>query len=92
MKIEFDPAKDQLNREKHGGISLADAERLDWNTAIVQPDPRHEYGELREIGYAPIGNRLYCVVYVRRGEVFRIISLRKANDREVGRYEQNETD
>ena len=34
---------------------------------------------------------LYCVVFVRRGEVFRIISLRKANDREVEAYEKGQT-
>ncbi len=39
------------------------------------------------IGYAPIGRRLYCVVFVDRGEVRRVISLRKANSREVRMYE-----
>ena len=37
-----------------------------------------------DIGY--IGDRLYYVVYVEREEVRRIISLRKANLREVQRY------
>ncbi|PSF07813.1 BrnT family toxin [Marinobacter halophilus] len=38
------------------------------------------------IGYGPIGNRVYCVVFTERGEVRRIISLRKANRREVRLY------
>ena len=38
------------------------------------------------IGYAYIGLRLYCVVYTDRGDERRIISLRKANSREVKRY------
>ena len=50
------------------------------------PDTRHDYGEVRMIGYVPIGDRVFCVVFVDREEVRRIISLRKANDREVKRY------
>ena len=34
MEIEFDPAKDAANLAKHG-VSLALAERLDWNAALV---------------------------------------------------------
>jgi uncharacterized protein len=90
MDIEFDAAKDKANREKHS-VSLGEAAQLDWDAALVAPDTRHEYGEHREIGYAPMGARLYCVVFVRRGEVFRIISLRKANDREVEAYEKGQT-
>jgi len=35
------------------------------------------------IGYAPILTRVYCVVFTDRGNIRRIISLRKANKREV---------
>ncbi len=47
---------------------------------------RHDYGENRQIGYAYIGLRLYCVVYTDRDESRRIISLRKANNREINHY------
>jgi uncharacterized DUF497 family protein len=40
------------------------------------------------IGYALQGERLYCVVFTDRGTVRRIISLRKANNREIMRYVQ----
>jgi uncharacterized DUF497 family protein len=53
----------------------------------AQPDLRHEYGEERQIGYAPLDGRLHCVVFVERDAGRRIISLRKANNREVKRYE-----
>lgn len=56
---------------------------------MASPDQRSDYGEMRMIGYAPIGNRLYCVVFVDRGTVRRIISLRKANSREVRAYVQS---
>jgi uncharacterized DUF497 family protein len=90
MHITFDPGKDKLNQSKHG-ISLAEAANLDWLSVMVKPDTRRDYQELREIGYGLIGNRLYCVVLVQRGESFHIISLRKANSREVKDYvEQTE--
>lgn len=44
------------------------------------------YDNSMEIGYALVGDRLYCVVYTQRGETMHIISLRKANCREVKRY------
>ncbi|MBF0153605.1 MAG: BrnT family toxin [Magnetococcales bacterium] len=85
MNIAFDPAKDAANRLKHGE-SLADAEGLEWEKILAAPDQRHDYGELRMVGYVPKDERVYCVVFVDRGEVRRIISLRKANKQEVKRY------
>lgn len=86
MQFAFDPAKDALNRAKHG-VSLSAAARLDWNRVLAKLDTRTDYGEPRQIGYGPIGRRLYCVVFVDRGDTLRIMSLRKANNREIGRYE-----
>lgn len=86
MIFAYDTAKDSRNLECHG-VSLGDAARMDWGATIVKPDKRREYGEARLIGYGPIGDRLYCVVFADRGHVLRIISLRRANRREVVRYE-----
>jgi uncharacterized DUF497 family protein len=85
MRIEFDPRKDAANIAKHG-VSLAQALRLEWDTAVTWPDFRKDYGEERMSGIAYIGLRLYVVVYVNRMFVRRIISLRKANPREMKRY------
>jgi hypothetical protein len=87
VHIEFDAAKDLANRDKHG-LSLVEAARMDWTTAIAKRDRRRDYGEAREIGYGLIERRLHCVVFVRRGATFRIISLRRANRREIRNYEQ----
>ncbi|WP_159714592.1 BrnT family toxin [Geminicoccus flavidas] len=54
---------------------------------LVKPDERRDYGELREIGYASMDGRLYCVVFTRRDDVLHVISLRKANLREFRPYE-----
>ena len=49
-------------------------------------DDRFEYGELRMIALAPKTGVLYYVAFVERGEARRIISLRRANRREVKHY------
>ncbi|UDL07397.1 BrnT family toxin [Marinobacter sp. CA1] len=85
MDIDFDSAKDAANREKHG-VSLSEAAGLEWDTLVFEPDTRHDYGEERYVGFALRGDRLYCVVFTDRAGVRRIISLRKANSREVKRY------
>jgi len=88
MRIEFDPAKDASNREKHG-LSLAVAAELDWDASLVWVDERFGYGEVRMIALAPDTGILYYVAFVDRGETRRIISLRKANRREVKHYVQS---
>ena len=88
MRIEFDPVKDASNQLKHG-VSLALAAELEWNAAWVWVDERFEYSEVRMIALAPKTKILYYVAFVDRGDVRRIISLRRANRREVKYYVQN---
>ncbi|MCM8596934.1 BrnT family toxin [Accumulibacter sp.] len=85
MEIVYDLAKDAANMAKHG-VSLALAAEVEWESAVVWPDVRREYGETRMAAICYIGLRLYYVAFVDRAEVRRIISLRKANQREVKRY------
>ncbi len=88
MEITFDTTKDAANVVKHG-VPLAMAAELEWDSLWAMPDVRREYGEPRMIGYAIADDRLFCVVYTDRGETRRIISLRKANPKEVNRYVAN---
>ena len=85
VKIAFDPAKCASNITKHG-VSLADAADIEWDTLWAKEDERGQYREVRMIGFAYIGLRLYCVVYTDRADTRRIISLRKANRRELKHY------
>lgn len=87
MKISHDPAKDAANVEKHG-VSLALAAKLEWDSVVTWPDTRRAYGEPRQCGIGYIGLRLFFVAFVDRAEGRRIISLRKANPREVKYYAQ----
>ena len=89
MDVTFDPAKDAVNMEKHG-VSLTEAASFEWADALVWPDQRRDYGEPRMAALGYIGLRIMAVVFVDRPPEQpterRIISLRKANSREVKRY------
>ena len=88
MRIEFNRVKDVVNQATHG-VSLALAAELDWDAALIWIDERYEYDELRMIALAPETNRLYYVAFVDRGEIRRIISLRRATRREIKHYVEN---
>ena len=86
--IEFDPVKDQINQARHR-LPLGAAELLFEGPFIEEEDRRRNYGETRFVATGPVeefGDRIYVVVYVWRGGVRRIISFRKANDREIRKY------
>ena len=85
MHIEFDPVKDASNQTKHG-VSLSMANELDWESALVWVDDRFEYNEMRMVALAPQTETLYFVAFVDRAQARRIISLRRANRREVKHY------
>ena len=85
MQFDFDPGKDATNLSKHG-LSLAAAAELSWDAALVWVDDRTDYGEVRMVALAPIGEMLFFVAFVDRETVRRIISLRRANRREVNHY------
>lgn len=78
----------RTQQTKHG-LSLGMTEELDWEAALVWVDGRFEYNEIRMIALAPKTEILYYVAFVDRGEVRRIISLRRANRREVKHYVEN---
>ena len=65
------------------------AGELDWEAALVWVDERVDYSETRMMALAPKTEILYYVAFVDRGEVRRIISLRRANRREVKHYVEN---
>ncbi|MGE0421873.1 MAG: BrnT family toxin [Reyranellaceae bacterium] len=85
MRYVFDTAKDAANQAKHG-VSLALAEVLFAGPHVSVSDDRFDYGEMREVAFGLINGRLFVCVYVDRGAQRRVISLRKANRREVKRY------
>jgi uncharacterized DUF497 family protein len=87
MKLSYDSAKNDSNIQKHG-LSLAQARLLEWVTALEWIDGRKNYGEERRVALVLMEQRLYCIVYVELKIGVRVISLRKANVREVEKYEK----
>lgn len=85
MKIEYDDAKNQHNI-KVRGLNFDLVYDFDFDNAIELVQIVD--GETRYFALGYIQNRLHALVYTLRGECVRIISLRKANKREVKKYEQ----
>lgn len=89
MNFEWDESKSEA-RFRERGFDFAYAARAFFDPdRIVHADTRHSYGEER---YQPMGKverRLFVVVYTPRLDAMRIISVRKANQREVRHYEDN---
>ena len=85
MHYGLDPTKNESNLDKHG-LSLAEVDGFEWETAVIREDTRKQYTEQRFEAIGLISERVYVMVYCLRKDVVRIISLRKANPREVKRY------
>jgi len=88
VKYVYDPAKNRTNQSKHG-VSFALAEVLFAGPHLSMTDDRFEYGEVREVAFGLINDRLFVCVYTDRDAERRVISLRRANRREVKRYGEN---
>jgi uncharacterized DUF497 family protein len=87
MDITFDPNKNTRNIEERG-LSFECAADFDFETALYVIDDRHNYGETRIRALGFIAARLHALVFTETKTGIRVISLRKANNREVKRYEQ----
>lgn len=87
MNYEWDEDKRQANRTKHG-VDFSLVEEFDWRTAQIEEDLRRVYGEPRFIAIGRLGERVHVLIFTGRDGSIRIIGLRKANPREVKRYEK----
>jgi uncharacterized DUF497 family protein len=85
LTIEFDRGKNIANVAKHG-VDMAAAAEFDFETAETWTDTRLSYGEMRTIAIGFIGLRLHVLVFTMRGQIMRVISLRKANRKESAAY------
>ena len=87
MKYEWDGEKNAANEAKHG-IVFEEAATFEWDAAFVTRYLRTDYGEPRFTAIGFIEARLCVLIFTKRGDVVRIISLRKANARERKYYEE----
>lgn len=87
MKIEYDILKNAKNIEERG-LPFDLAKDLKWSSAVIWQDARFEYGEIRWNALAFLDERLHNVVFKQIEGGIRVISFRKANKREMIKYER----
>ena len=87
MKIEYDPVKNERNIVERA-LSFDRVVKFDFVTALYVIDDRRDYGETRYRSLGYIENRLYALVFVEIQDGIRVISFRKANQREIQFYER----
>jgi uncharacterized DUF497 family protein len=85
MNFKWDEDKNQKNIEKHG-LHFHDAELVFAGKVVTFSDDRNDYGEERFITLGELMNRVVVVVHTQRHFTMRIISMRKANEREKRIY------
>lgn len=91
MVVYWDEEKRLANVVKHG-VDFTDACRLFEGPFMTMTDNRRDYGEIRSIAFGYVENRLIAVAFTKRQDIIRIISARKANDREKKRFEDEIAD
>lgn len=84
--LTWDETKRQATLANRG-LDFADAGKAIDGKSLSFPDTRRDYGEVRTITVGFLHGRMTVVVWVQRGEERRIISMRKANEREISEYQ-----
>lgn len=90
MAYEWDEDKRKANIKAHG-VDFAAVLEFDWDHATIELDDREDYRELRERATGFIGVRLHVLIFTRREDAVRVISLRKATRKEVRDYVKNQS-
>ena len=86
MTVEFDDAK-RARTLAERGLDMARADEVFDGASLTVEDDRTDYGETRYITIGFLDERMVVLVWTPRGDAHRIISMRKANDREKAIYE-----
>lgn len=88
MTFDFDPRKSRANHDKHG-IDFIEAQKL-WDDLDLLEIPARTEDEPRWVVIGRIGPRCWSAVITYRGDVVRIISVRRSRREEVELYEGQE--
>ncbi len=83
--FEFDAAKSESNRAKHG-IDFIEAESL-WSDPMLLEIPAKTEDEPRFLAVGQIDGKHWSAVITYRGSRIRLISVRRARTEEVALYE-----
>jgi hypothetical protein len=88
VQVEWDEAKNRLNLEKHG-IALSDAGHVFEKPLLIRRDERKDYGEPRWIALGDLNSTVVVLVFTRRENSIRVISMRKGNKHERQIYQDH---
>ncbi len=88
MPFAFDPAKSLYNKDKHG-IDFSEAQAI-WSDPRCLIAPARNMSEPRFLAVGKIGGKIWAAVFTVRDGKVRIISVRRARDQEIDRYEDDE--
>ena len=86
MRFEWDEAKSRRCLESRGFDFIFAARVFKDESRITIKDKRHDYDENRYVTYGNINSRLFCIAFAIRNGAIRIISARKAIEREIRAY------
>jgi uncharacterized protein len=87
VDFEWDSAKEQANRKKHG-VDFQTAAKVFLDPHAIELDDRDAAGELRFNAIGMVDGRVLFVAYTMRGDVIRIISARGAEPHEKRKYHE----
>lgn len=87
MDFEWDRAKEQANRRKHG-VDFRAAAKVFLDPYAIELDDIGSADEERFNVIGLVDNRMLFVTYTLRGETIRIISARGAEGHEKRRYHE----
>ncbi len=85
MRITFDPVKREMTLARRG-LDFARAGEVFDGVNVTMRDTRFNYGEAREITVGYLDEQVVVLVWTLRGSARRIISMRRANEREIKKY------
>jgi uncharacterized DUF497 family protein len=87
MRLEWDEAKRQATLDQRR-LDFADAAEVFAGFTLTVEDDRRDYGETRFQTVGQVARDVVMIVWTWRGDMRRVISMRKCDDRERARYEQ----
>jgi hypothetical protein len=86
--VEWDQAKNEANFAKHGlWFESFEGSMLNPSCSSIS-----NYGKERFRAFGRIDGTPYSIAYTRRGKILRLISFRRAHEKELNRYERQEVD
>lgn len=87
MRFEWDENKNKANISVHE-IDFRDAHLIFKHPMLIKTDTRKDYGEQRLVGLGVLYGAVIVIVFTKRGEAVRVISIRRANRNERKIYEE----